>query len=290
MERPPDNLRTIQHEISPQPIRPGPTPTNDQSPHIRILEALTLNVPRLREPNYPQWKLALGDAIKTAGLWGYIDGSIARPSLDDIGAYEKYAREAGAVRKVIFSTLESGVYRHLDGTLTPREAWLALERHYLPNTEDFTSWGVPSDIRAFGLTGGRNPLLTDRAAVTCRDCLLKDHKAGIPECPQYAWRMELWGLVPQYPSIGAGLGGDQNADACVDTTDLAPAVELSNESETTVTKCGDKRVTFEFSEPFATKIVLSFDKLGLKEGLLRGINVYGMLQLLLHILIPITLY
>jgi hypothetical protein len=280
MERPPDNSRTIQHEISPQPIRPGPTPTNDQSPHVRILEALTLNIPKLREPNYSQWKLALGNAIKTAGLWGYIDDSVAQPSLDDIGAYEKYAREAGAVRNVILSALEPGASRCLDGTLTPREAWLALERHYLPNTEDFTSWGVPSDIRAFGLTGGRNPLLTDRAAVTCRDCLLKDHKAGTPECPQYAWRMELWGSVPQYAGIGAGLAGDQKADACVDTTDLAPAVEPSNESETQMVRCGDKRVIFEFSEPFKSKVVLSFDELGLKESLIRGINAFSTLEYL----------
>ncbi|CAE6444437.1 unnamed protein product [Rhizoctonia solani] len=59
--------------------------------------------------------------------------------------------------------------------------------------EDYTSWGVPKDIKAFELTGDKNPLLAARAAVTCRDCLLKDHKAGTPECPQYEWRKELWG-------------------------------------------------------------------------------------------------
>ncbi|CAE6459631.1 unnamed protein product [Rhizoctonia solani] len=63
--------------------------------------------------------------------------------------------------------------------------------------EDYTNWGVPEDIKAFGLTGDKNPLLKDRAAATCRDCLLQDHKAGAPECPQYEWRKELWGVVSE---------------------------------------------------------------------------------------------
>jgi hypothetical protein len=62
-----------------------------------------------------------------------------------------------------------------------------------PPTEDHTDWGVPEDIKAFGLTGDRNPQLAERADVTCRDCLLKGHKAGTLECPQYEWRKELWG-------------------------------------------------------------------------------------------------
>ncbi|KAG8711309.1 RNA helicase [Ceratobasidium sp. 423] len=70
--------------------------------------------------------------------------------------------------------------------------------------EDYTNWGVPEDIKAFGLTGDKNPLLEERAAVTCRDCLLKGHKAGTPECPQYEWRKELWGTEPNSISPGVG--------------------------------------------------------------------------------------
>ncbi|CAE6435366.1 unnamed protein product [Rhizoctonia solani] len=109
--------------------------------------------------------------------------------------------------------------------------------------EDYTSWGVPADIKAFGLTGDKNPLLEERAATTCRDCLLKDHKAGTPDCPQYEWRRELWGAGTEG---GGELGSQHPADAQV----LSSA----------------KRFTYEFSEP--VKVVLSLSEMGLKAELL----------------------
>ncbi|KAF8748544.1 DEAD protein [Rhizoctonia solani] len=113
-----------------------------------------------------------------------------------------------------------------------------------PPPVDYTSWGVPEDIKAFGLTGDKNPLLTERAAVTCRDCLLKGHKVGTPECPQYEWRRELWG-------------------AEVDKA-LSNTSELGNSQAKRPVLVGTKRLSYEFSEP--VKVVLGFNELGLKVG------------------------
>ncbi|CAE6473181.1 unnamed protein product, partial [Rhizoctonia solani] len=111
----------------------------------------------------------------------------------------------------------------------------------LTPTEDFTNWGVPEDIKTFGLTGDKNPLLEERAAVTCRDCLLKNHEAGEQECPQYEWRRELWGTVPNRTSSATG----------------KPAEESMG--------MGTKRFSYEFSEP--VKVVLDFGELGLRHEL-----------------------
>ncbi|CAE7092301.1 unnamed protein product [Rhizoctonia solani] len=115
-------------------------------------------------------------------------------------------------------------------------------------TEDYTTWGVPEDIKAFGLTGDKNPLLAERAAVTCRDCLLKDHKAGTPECPQYEWRKELWGT--------------QQKEGTLESFDK----DLSTKRP----PANSKRLSYEFSEP--VKVVLSFDELGLKPKLRQNLT------------------
>ncbi|KAG8752541.1 RNA helicase [Ceratobasidium sp. 423] len=138
--------------------------------------------------------------------------------------------------------------------------------------EDHTNWGVPEDIRTFGLTGDKNPLLEERAAVTCRDCLLKDHKAGTPECPQYEWRKELWGTEPNEASAESGDSdgsGDfildfirkhtSHANACLGNGSLAERPMLIN----------TKRLSYEFSEP--VKVILDFDELGLKPSLKQKI-------------------
>ncbi|EUC67796.1 DEAD-box helicase family protein, partial [Rhizoctonia solani AG-3 Rhs1AP] len=109
-----------------------------------------------------------------------------------------------------------------------------------PSAEDYTNWGVPGDIKAFGLTGDKNPLLEERAAVTCRDCLLKDHKAGTPECPQYEWRKELWGDLPK------------------------------NENQSGMASNNNTRFIYEFSE--RTKVSLSFQELKLNESLIQSLN------------------
>ncbi|CAE6355213.1 unnamed protein product [Rhizoctonia solani] len=117
--------------------------------------------------------------------------------------------------------------------------------------EDYTSWGVPKDVKAFELTGSKNPLLAERATVTCRDCLLKDHKAGTPDCPQYEWRKELWGTESNDDSVKAhDLGNDASAER--------PA------------QVNTKRLSYEFSEP--VKVVLSFNELGLKPGLMSQLT------------------
>ncbi|CAE6375332.1 unnamed protein product [Rhizoctonia solani] len=118
-------------------------------------------------------------------------------------------------------------------------------------TEDYTNWGVPEDIRSFGLTGDKNPLLEERAAVTCWDCLLKGHKAGTPECPQYEWRKELWGMESKDISIG--------------TRNLGTA---SSSEEPLLINA--KRLCYEFSEPI--KVILSFDELGLKSDLRQRLH------------------
>ncbi|CAE6533364.1 unnamed protein product [Rhizoctonia solani] len=116
--------------------------------------------------------------------------------------------------------------------------------------EDYTNWGVPEDIKAFGLTGDKNPLLEGRAAVTCRDCLLKDHKAGTPECPQYEWRKELWGT-----ETNGGL-----LYTCDSGNDSSPDQPIL---------VNTKRLSYEFSEP--VKVVLDFNELGLKANLKQKI-------------------
>ncbi|CAE6392381.1 unnamed protein product, partial [Rhizoctonia solani] len=113
-------------------------------------------------------------------------------------------------------------------------------------SEDYTNWGVPEEIRAFGLTGDKNPLLEKRAAITCRDCLLKDHEAGTPDCPQYEWRRELWG------------------DSRRNTN------QSGSTNEGTDTLEGNKRFIYEFSEP--VKVVLQFGELKLKEHLVQSLG------------------
>ncbi|KAJ1311898.1 hypothetical protein OPQ81_010358 [Rhizoctonia solani] len=117
--------------------------------------------------------------------------------------------------------------------------------------EDYTNWGVPEDIKVFGLTGDKNPLLEERAAVTCRDCLLKDHKAGTAECPQNEWRKELWGKEPDVVPGQTGISG------CNPLAQRPMALNI-------------KRLSYEFSEP--VKVVLDFDELGLHKTLRENLR------------------
>ncbi|CAE7175500.1 unnamed protein product [Rhizoctonia solani] len=123
------------------------------------------------------------------------------------------------------------------------------------STEDYTTWGVPEDIKAFGLTGDKNPLLEERAAVTCRDCLLKDHQAGTPECPQYNWRKELWGTELNDTLSAVNSGGGPSAE------------------RTMLLDLNSKRLTYEFSEP--VKVILDFDELELKPDLRQKLRQYS---------------
>ncbi|KDN47448.1 hypothetical protein RSAG8_03588, partial [Rhizoctonia solani AG-8 WAC10335] len=123
--------------------------------------------------------------------------------------------------------------------------------------EDPLAWRVPEDLEAFGLTGSKNPLLEERAAMTCRDCLLKGHGAGTPECPQYEWRRELWG------------------DLREDTRQLTNESEGVNsrtpsDQATSGARRGNKRFTYEFSEP--VRVALSFKELELKEQLIQDLG------------------
>ncbi|CAE7229142.1 unnamed protein product, partial [Rhizoctonia solani] len=122
------------------------------------------------------------------------------------------------------------------------------------NTEDYTDWGVPKDLKAFGLTGDKNQLLEERAAITCRDCLLKDHKAGTPECPQYQWRKELWGETKVTP-VGDGSG------------------EGSSSGRPIHMRANSKHLSYEFSD--SIKVVLDFDEIGLKPNLRDALRVYS---------------
>ncbi|KAG8714636.1 RNA helicase [Ceratobasidium sp. 423] len=78
-----------------------------------------------------------------------------------------------------------------------------------PPAKDHTYWGVPDDIKAFGLTGDKNPLLDERAV--------------------YEWRRELWGAA----SINTPEIGD-------------PAQSAPSETPMAI---GMMRLNYEFSEP-----------------------------------------
>lgn len=391
---------------TPRPLvssTPTPADTNEPFDRIQVLEVATSGLPKLKEQNYLHWKIALGDAIKVADLWGYVDGSVVRPSPINIAEYKKYTRESVAVRSAIADALEPVVHKYLEGALTSREAWLALEKHYQPSddaylasvaqqlaelklpkdgdviehvanfcqlrrllaktrfalnaqasidmlyrslptgyrqwilaqnqtvTEDFGSlcsslrtryrimnleasipdtssspitvppptqatpgtdysdWGVPEDIRTFGLTGAKNPLLNARAEITCRDCLLKDHRAGTPECPQFVWRRELWGEPAEEENAtkgqSVGLDGlesqteasksdhlnftasnNTTVDACLDTLDSASSTPPSDDGDTAQVECDSIKSVDEPSA--ATKATLGFEKkVELKSGL-----------------------
>ncbi|CAE7185502.1 unnamed protein product [Rhizoctonia solani] len=114
--------------------------------------------------------------------------------------------------------------------------------------EDHSCWGVPEDIKAFGMTGDKNPLLEERAAITCQDCLLKDHEAGTPACPQYEWRRELWGTVP-----------NRTGGSVYSSPDGPVAVNM-------------KRLSYEFSEP--VKVALNFDEIGLRHEMKDKLRRY----------------
>ncbi|CAE6441758.1 unnamed protein product [Rhizoctonia solani] len=128
--------------------------------------------------------------------------------------------------------------------------------------EDYANWGVPEDIKAFGLTGDKNPLLEERATVTCRDCLLKDHKDGTPQCPQYEWRKELWGTEPSGGSPKTNVSGDCILDFVDQQTSQVNGCTENGSSPERFMPINTKRLSYEFSEP--VKVVLEFDELGLK--------------------------
>lgn len=369
----------------------GPSDTSELFDRTQILEAVTSGLPKLKEQNYSYWKVVLSDAIKAAELWGYVDGSIVRPPATSLAEYKKYARESAAVRRAIFDALEPGVHKYLDGTVTPHQAWLALEQHYqlsddayfvsveqrlselklpedgdviehiaifcrlrrlladtrfamsdqasiemlycslpasyrqwtlvqeqveikdfallcsrlktryrdakftliqnsssTPATElsppettvDQSVWGVPDDIRSFKLTGNKNPLLDDRAKITCRDCLLKDHKAGTPECPQFAWRREIWGdMVEDSNAIErqSGTSNGLNGHPDLSESHLSHVVGPCNNAVDARTSSSDTRIknglVYELSE--ALQIISRFEELGLEESQLRHIQSHG---------------
>ncbi|CAE6475027.1 unnamed protein product [Rhizoctonia solani] len=329
----------------------------------QVLEAVIRNIPKLKEQNYTQWKAVITHSIKSAKLWEYIDGSIEEPSRQNASELIKYMSEAGAVRNAILGSLESGAQKYIEEALTPRDAWLALEKQYLTaghdahliaieqqladlklekggdvvehiaefcrlrrhlnNTrfslddrasgsmmyrslttelrqwilaqehaevEDFgafctrleshyrsvtginsnipaligsgitpaeciLAWGVPEDLKAFGLTGSKNPLLEERAATTCRDCLLKGHEAGAPECPQYGWRKELWGNPDE--------DGKQLPNASEGMNPRTPS-----DNPESGAKCSNKMFTYDFSGP--VRVALSFKELELNERLMKA--------------------
>ncbi|KAF8748517.1 helicase superfamily c-terminal domain [Rhizoctonia solani] len=114
-----------------------------------------------------------------------------------------------------------------------------------PPVDDHTNWGVPEDIKAFGLTGDRNPQLAERAALTCRDCLLKVINLGVPSARS---------------TNGGGSCGVQK-HATLDQTTQQPIT------------VNTKRLSYEFSEP--VKVLLEFDELGLKPELRQSLTSYS---------------
>ncbi|CAE6375338.1 unnamed protein product [Rhizoctonia solani] len=209
------------------------------------------NVPKLKELNYAQWKNIITNSIKRAKLWDYVDGSIEEPPDHDPSGLATYYDEAAASVLTPEGT-EMKEFSALCARLTylsqnPKPEAPVDDASRAP-VEDYTNWGVPEDIKAFGLTGNKNPLLKERAAVTCRDCLLKDHSAGTPECPQYQWRNELWGTTAQE------VAPSHNSGADLSVKHIVPA----------------SRISYGVSEP--VKVVLSFDELGLKPQLRKKIN------------------
>ncbi|KAF8748521.1 helicase superfamily c-terminal domain [Rhizoctonia solani] len=122
--------------------------------------------------------------------------------------------------------------------------------------EDYTNWGVPKDVKAFELTGNKNPLLTERAMVTCRDCLLTGHKPRTLECPQYEWRRELWGT-----ELDKSSSPEEEIEDSANNTSVESLMTFHN-----------KRLSYEFSEPI--KVVLEFDDLGLRTQLRQRLSNY----------------
>ncbi|CAE6438945.1 unnamed protein product [Rhizoctonia solani] len=122
--------------------------------------------------------------------------------------------------------------------------------------EDYTNWGVPKDVKAFELTGNKNPLLAERAMVTCRDCLLTGHKPRTLECPQYEWRRELWGT-----ELDKSSSPEEEIEDSANNTSVESLMTFHN-----------KRLSYEFSEPI--KVVLEFDDLGLRTQLRQRLSNY----------------
>ncbi|QRW16587.1 DEAD/DEAH box helicase [Rhizoctonia solani] len=102
--------------------------------------------------------------------------------------------------------------------------------------EDYTNWGVPKDVKAFELTGNKNPLLAERA--------------------MYEWRRELWGT-----ELDKSSSPEEEIEDSANNTSVESLMTFHN-----------KRLSYEFSEPI--KVVLEFDDLGLRTQLRQRLSNY----------------
>jgi hypothetical protein len=126
-------LNSVQQPLSvPQPIAAHTCECSASRSHrAATLQAATAQLLKLKEMNYSQWEFAITLAIKSADLWGYIEGTVVIPLRSETHEYDKYIQESGAIINAITGSLEHEVsYRYLDGTKTAKEAWDSIRKHY----------------------------------------------------------------------------------------------------------------------------------------------------------------
>ncbi|XP_071708641.1 uncharacterized protein [Rutidosis leptorrhynchoides] len=108
---------------------------------------------KLSPTNYGFWKTMIEPFLITNNLYGYVNGTIACPSLvieslessdkDESKAetkavqpnpnYYTWLSNDAHVRMLIISTISEASFSHVQGT-TSKDLWLALQRAYAPHT------------------------------------------------------------------------------------------------------------------------------------------------------------
>lgn len=84
------------------------------------------NVEKLIEGNYESWRMQMKSILVFNDLWGYVDGTIARPtSGNEEAAWKTKDEKALALITLSISTNELG---HIRRTTTSKSAWDELER------------------------------------------------------------------------------------------------------------------------------------------------------------------
>ncbi|KAJ1310586.1 hypothetical protein OPQ81_007315 [Rhizoctonia solani] len=131
-------------------------PCAHRSHRAAALAAAASTLPKLKEGAYPQWAFAVGDAIRSAGLWDYVSGDVTSPADKTSKEYDLYLQESGIVRAVIVGALDPDKsFRYLGGTTTPKEAWDILRLRY-HDSDDAALRAIDEQLMGLRLEEGGN--------------------------------------------------------------------------------------------------------------------------------------
>lgn len=100
---------------------------------------LSFQIDKLDKENYDTWKLQMRAVLTKNELWGYVDGSITRPELNDSSDFieinEWIKNDAKAMADIILSINTSELH-HIKRCETSKDAWDKLSEVYESSEPD----------------------------------------------------------------------------------------------------------------------------------------------------------